>query len=613
MAPLVEGPRRQGSGSSVDGSSRKVDASTQTDPVLPELRSQGTVTEDIYNWQSVINDHSYSTFLDDFSLENITTPRASSPLESTASLSSMSEESVHEDMPLDDFEFSLSEEDTDTSFIDEEDEEVSVSSDRKSIVSTEHLLKLFNVCHWENCGKCLVQPPEVRRIGFGMRVVTECIDGHTYNWTSQPLLRGVMECNVSIPTAVFVTGNECTPFMEVCEALQLDSLSKRQWFNIQKAYVIPVVNETWCLHNDAVMSTVSEEPLMVSGDSRYDSPGHNASYGTYSLIDTKSGVVVAQETVNVAEVKNSYWLEVEGLHRCLTKLIEHGISISVLATDCHPSVQKVMREEYGGIKHQFDLWHIAKNLKKRLLKCQDEQLLEWARMIANHLWYCAMTCNGSATNLKEKWISVLHHITNVHCWTSGETIRRCDHPPYTAEDEKKRPWLNPRSTAFERLQSVVLDKLLLKKLEHVTEGIHTGRLECLHSVYTKYATKRKKYLKDSFQARLRVAALDHNNNVVREDATKSDGEKQMKHYFSKAANRHVVAPVKVVKDYSFRKEIVAAALRRCEVVSIRQVLRECPQGKMMTIAEHRGIEKPDKEVSVSTHLSRFPKNLNPEV
>jgi len=146
---------------------------------------------------------------------------------------------------------------------------------------------------------------------------------------------------------------------------------------------------------------------------------------------------------------------------------DHNCTVRALATDRHPTVQKIMRESYPEVQHEFDLWHIVKGLKKKLLGTKNKELVPWVRSISNHLWYCAAVCNGDATRLKETWMGILHHVTNEHIWVSGEKVNKCGHEPYSQEEALKRPWIAKKSKAFELLQKFVLDKRLLKDLEKV--------------------------------------------------------------------------------------------------------------------------------------------------
>ena len=44
---------------------------------------------------------------------------------------------------------------------------------------------------------------------------------------------------------------------------------------------------------DVVAAVTSEESVHLNGDGRFNSPGHSALFGTYSIIDSKTNLIIA--------------------------------------------------------------------------------------------------------------------------------------------------------------------------------------------------------------------------------------------------------------------------------------------------------------------------------
>lgn len=57
---------------------------------------------------------------------------------------------------------------------------------------------------------------------------------------------------------------------------------------------------------------------------------------------------------------SSIAMEPVGFRKVLERLLHEDIYIKVFTMDRHPSIRKLMREEYPNIIHQFDPWHVAK-------------------------------------------------------------------------------------------------------------------------------------------------------------------------------------------------------------------------------------------------------------
>ena len=134
----------------------------------------------------------------------------------------------------------------------------------------------------------------------------------------------------------------------------------------------------------------------MTGDGRYDSPGHSATFGTYSLMRSDNSEILDFFIAHVRNAGNSQRMEEYAFKKVVDALIDVGISIASITTDRHKSIRKILREKYPEILHQFDIWHFAKNISKKLHKKaklkKHKALKPWIRSIINHFWWACATC-----------------------------------------------------------------------------------------------------------------------------------------------------------------------------------------------------------------------------
>ena len=214
----------------------------------------------------------------------------------------------------------------------------------------------------------------------------------------------------------------------------------------------------------------------------------------------------------------------------------NGIKVGVISTDRHPQIKKEMRVNHPNIDHQFDPWHIAKSVSKKLSSASKKsgcsELAPWIPSIINHLWWSAESCGKDPEVLKERWLSVTHHVTNRHEWPGNRHFHKCEHGRPTTEEQRRKKWLKPGSTAHTALLNIVKDKHLLKDIVHPVECVHTTVLEVYHSLYLKYLPKLTNFTHDVMKAGTMLAALDHNFNSNRPQVTQKDDTLFMIHNIS---------------------------------------------------------------------------------
>ncbi|XP_014669579.1 PREDICTED: uncharacterized protein LOC106810658 [Priapulus caudatus] len=393
-----------------------------------------------------------------------------------------------------------------------------------------------------------------------------CSSNHYFSWHSQPLINKTAAGNVLLAGAILVSGESFTLVKSMCDAFGLVIFGASTYYDVQNKWLFPAVNKHWQDERDSVLRTLQSQPqpLTILGDGQCDSPGFSAKYGVYSVAEQSSMKIIDFELVQVGEheVKYSQHLEPTGFKRIVTRLLEHGLNIGTIATDRHTTIRAIIRKDFPGLQHQFDVWHMVKGVQKKLLlggkKKSCKMILPWVKSVSNHLWWCAAECKGDADLLREMWVSIVNHIVNKHAWNYGSCFHKCAHAALHETDTTK--YLKAGSQAHKLLTSVVMEKRLLRDVGHLTQFCHTGPLEVYHSLHLKYAPKRHHYSYKGMLARSQLTALDHNENANRLQAVDADGKKLYRPEYPKSQKDWILKKRYEKKTFGFRHDILCTAL-----------------------------------------------------
>ncbi|XP_046863220.1 uncharacterized protein LOC124456963 [Xenia sp. Carnegie-2017] len=183
------------------------------------------------------------------------------------------------------------------------------NTERKFIVFERKLDELFISCKF--CSSIC----EIEKSTVGSMVMYKaiCHKNHIFKWKSQPMLHNKPAGNVLIPAATIFIGSTYEPLKQFANALNLGFVNKDQFYNMQDEIVFPVINSTYRKQQKTIIEkyTKADIPIDLCGDGRCDSPGHNAKYGTYTLMEENSGKIVDFSLIQVSEVSSSNAMENE--------------------------------------------------------------------------------------------------------------------------------------------------------------------------------------------------------------------------------------------------------------------------------------------------------------
>ena len=171
----------------------------------------------------------------------------------------------------------------------------------KFIVFYSRLLAIFSLF----CFNCKEGKPKVsmKRNGTMVTVHQDCgyCGANSFQWKSQPLTLGRYPAgNILLSFGILMAGASVSKVLLVCRHMGLSVNCARTFFKHQTNYLFPVILQHWETYRTSLIDQLKAlKGVTWSGDGRFDSMGHCAKYGAYTMFCTTIAKVVHFDLVQV--------------------------------------------------------------------------------------------------------------------------------------------------------------------------------------------------------------------------------------------------------------------------------------------------------------------------
>lgn len=167
------------------------------------------------------------------------------------------------------------------------------------------------------CFRCKTAKPKVvmKQTGTMVTVLQYCshCEGNPFTWRSQPyppLFKRYPAGNVLLSFAVLLAGASISKVLLVFRHMGISVYNIRTYFIHQKKFLFPAILHHWETYRAALISQLkSTKDAVWSGDGRFDSVGHNAKYGVYTMFCDTIMKIVHFDVLQVRETTTHLHVE----------------------------------------------------------------------------------------------------------------------------------------------------------------------------------------------------------------------------------------------------------------------------------------------------------------